>query len=1558
MKNQLIILIAFISNFLTGFSFAQSNEQDQPGIVSPMAKRKWLMVQTASSANPPTVQANSPLYRTIASIRGVNASGVADSLNRPVVLTGIVQSINFRPAGLEFSMADFSAGVHIFKSGNVNPAYTVLAGDSIRVRGTVNQFRGLIQIAPDSISIIQVNRNTKTPLPVSMPTEATEGSLILISNLVITSNSVWGGTGSYTAKALPQGNNTDTVFIRVDNDALISIPRPTGTFNVTGVSGQFTAATSAPFVSGYQIQPRSNADFGKSTVSGTLFAYVANISDDNVSMINTSDNSVSATIPVGNGPGSIAVNHDGSRFYTTNQGSFTVSAVNTATQLVEAQIPIVGVPSAAKVSPDGSRLYVSSFNTERITTINTATNTVVATYSLFNSFPQGMAVSPDGSLLYVALFDPGTVMVLNTATNTLVNTITVGGHPTELAISPDGNRLYVSNYGDSKLNVINTTTMSVAANIVLSNVPGGVAVHPDGSKVYVSVFFSNKVTVVNASTNAIITNITVGQSPDGISVTPDGSKVYVSNVSPANVSVITTSNNQIINTIPVGNGPYSTGNMMPLTYLACPTSVTVSPASIPNGEVAQAYSQSITQTGFTGAVTFSSIPSSMPPGLVMSSGGVISGTPIATGSYNIQYSVSGAGGCIFSKTYPISIAPSSSQLAYIPCASLDYVSVVNTSTNAILTTIPVGDFPEGVSVSSDNSKVYISNQNTNNVSVISPASNTVIATISVGNSPNDLILSPNGSRLYVCNYLGASISVINTTTNSVVATIPVTGNPSGIAITNDGSKVFVSHVFDDKITVINTTTNSVATTFTSSVRPTGMRVSPDGTKLYVCCIFSSLVRVYSTITFAQLGTIPVAEGPGNVALSPDGSKVYVASSLVDAITVADATTYSVIATIPMAAFPSGLSVTPDGSKLLVGRADFTTGGLTVISTATNSIQANVAIGVAAYSSGNMMPLPYCPAPAPVNTTPSGALTVCNGRSTILSASGTGTVSWYSAPTGGSYLGTGSSYTTPVLNFTATFYAQDSTCLQSKVRIPIVVTVNPAADLISVFPMQGAISSNIVLNGANMGNVSLVKFNSIVATFTLNSPTKMTVVVPNGATSGNIIVSTTLGCSDTISGFQVVNQTCATPTANPAGGTYGPPQTVTLSCATPGASIYYTTNGILPSPGNAASRLYTGPILINLASVTLKARAYKDGYVQSAPLNAVYNITNICGPVTITPATGNYAGSQLITMSCTTPGATIYYSATGNVPSPGTTFTYVYNGPFFISKTASLRAFATKADYVQGPTALSNLTVTSLGNLGPVSFSPVGGTYTNAQTVSLSTTEPGTTIYYTTSGNTPLPGTGFTQVYSGPISVFTSMSVKAFAYKAGYVNGPVTTANYIITNPAIVANPVFTPVPGVITFPQAITISCATAGAQIWYTTTGNTPDPASPISRLYSTPLVLNGAAGLKAKAFLTGFQPSAVVTAIYSGAGARMAMEDADDENRLVAYPNPTSGRFTLSGLPEGKQRAVKVWNSAGSIVLTKNSLLDDPQIEIDLSAFPSGLYLVEVQSLEGRHGIRVIKD
>ena len=79
--------------------------------------------------------------------------------------------------------------------------------------------------------------------------------------------------------------------------------------------------------------------------------------------------------------------------------------------------------------------------------------------------------------------------------------------------------------------------------------------------------------------------------------------------------------------------------------------------------------------------------------------------------------------------------------------------------------------------------------------------------------------------------------------------------------------------------------------------------------------------------------------------------------------------------------------------------------------------------------------------SPTNITPSSSLTICYNSSTTLSATGSGTRSWYTAAVGGSYLGSGSQFTTGNLLNTTIFYVQDSTC-EPSIRTAITITVNP------------------------------------------------------------------------------------------------------------------------------------------------------------------------------------------------------------------------------------------------------------------------------------------------------------------------------------------------------------------------------------------------------------------------------------------------------------------------------------------------------------------------------------
>src|SRR5271163_3068101 len=82
---------------------------------------------------------------------------------------------------------------------------------------------------------------------------------------------------------------------------------------------------------------------------------------------------------------------------------------------------------------------------------------------------------------------------------------------------------------------------------------------------------------------------------------------------------------------------------------------------------------------------------------------------------------------------------------------------------------------------------YIGNQDDNTISVINTATNSVTTTIPGVTDPYAFAVNPAGTFLYVVSVSGRAVYVINTATNSVLTTVPVGNNPIGIAINPAGT---------------------------------------------------------------------------------------------------------------------------------------------------------------------------------------------------------------------------------------------------------------------------------------------------------------------------------------------------------------------------------------------------------------------------------------------------------------------------------------------------------------------------------------------------------------------------------------------------------------------------------------------------------------------------------------------------------------------------------------------------------------------------------------------------
>jgi hypothetical protein len=117
------------------------------------------------------------------------------------------------------------------------------------------------------------------------------------------------------------------------------------------------------------------------------------------------------------------------------------------------------------------------------------------------------------------------------------------------------------------------------------------------------------------------------------------------------------------------------------------------------------------------------------------------------------------------------------------------------------------------------------------------------------------------------------------------------------------------------------------------------------------------------------------------------------------------------------------------------------------------------------------------------------------------------------------------------------------------------------------------------------------------------------------------------------------------------------------------------------------------------------------------------------------------------------------------------------------------------------------------------------------------------------------------VYAGQIAVSSSETVESLAVSSGYSISAVATAAYTINLPQA-ASPMFSLPVGTYTPPQTVTISDATAGATIYYTTDGTTPTTSSSV---YSGPLTVSSTETLQALAVAPGLGNSAIASATYT---------------------------------------------------------------------------------------------
>ncbi|MBI1922332.1 MAG: chitobiase/beta-hexosaminidase C-terminal domain-containing protein [Geobacter sp.] len=729
----------------------------------------------------------------------------------------------------------------------------------------------------------------------------------------------------------------------------------------------------------------------------------------------------------------------------------------------------------------------------------------------------------------------------------------------------------------------------------------------------------------------------------------------------------------------------------------------------------------------------------------------------------------------------------------------------------------------------------------------------------------------SAGNLYIAEYGYNSIRKVNGATG-VISTVAGSGysgyggdggaatnamlyGPSDVTVDGVGN-FYIADVYNNRIRKVNAATSIITTvagngslnwsgdggaaTAASLYGPAGVAVGGAG-NLFIADQYNNRIRKVDAAT----GIITTVAGNGSAAFAGDGSAAtaaslnYPAGVAMDSagnIFIADKNNHRIrkmaagtgnistvagngsaafagdggAATAASLKYPAGLTMDSAGNLFI---ADSSNNRIRKVDAATGNISTVAGSGSAGFAGdGGVATAASLNNPASVTVDSAGNLFVADSSNNRIRK--------VDAVTG--------NIITVAGNGSASFAGDGGAATAASLKYPAGLTMDSAGNLFIADSSNNHIrkvdaATGIISTVAGSGSAGFAGDGGAATAASLRYPTGVTM-----DSAGNLFIADSSNNRiRKVLAVGVLDTNPPVTTASPAGGTFASAQFVILT-ANEQATIYYTTDGSTPTTG---SLQYTGPISIS-ATTTLRFFA-RDAMGNSEGVKAeTYTIAlsdNTAPVTTASPAGGMYTSARSVTLSVNEP-ATIYYTTDGSTP---TTSSSAYSGPIAVTAT-TLKFFAIDS---AGNAEAVNTQIYTIDTVLPVTTaSPAAASYNAAQTVTLTASEPAT-IYYTTNGSMP---TTSSAVYSGPLTISTTTSLKFFARDAAGNSEIVKSAVYVIDTTA----PTSKASPDAGVYPSALTVTLsANEPATIYYTTDGSTPTTSSAV---YTVPISISTTTTLK----------------------------------------------------------------------------------------------------------------
>jgi DNA-binding beta-propeller fold protein YncE len=255
------------------------------------------------------------------------------------------------------------------------------------------------------------------------------------------------------------------------------------------------------------------------------------------------------------------------------------------------------------------------------------------------------------------------------------------------------------------------------------------------------------------------------------------------------------------------------------------------------------------------------------------------------------------------------------------------VTIISIPEHEVVGTIPaskVGRGPDDVAATPDGRTIFINRLQGEDVVAIDTRTEEVLFTVPVGGIPHHMTMGADGRHLYVPLFDNSAVKIIDVVQRKVVGEVPISMGAHATRLSPDGKRLYVGHMWGQSIMIIDLASNKVVKTieFDKPVRP--FEISPDEKILYVQTSGLSGFHVVDIESGAIRQTVymptPLPAGtkisfPHTVdhglALTKDGKRLLAAGAVTGKIAVFSVPDMKVVADIKVGVEPNWITLSKD-----------------------------------------------------------------------------------------------------------------------------------------------------------------------------------------------------------------------------------------------------------------------------------------------------------------------------------------------------------------------------------------------------------------------------------------------------------------------------------------------------------------------------------------------------------------------------------------------------------------------------------------------------------------------